>query len=104
MLPVSAPVLAGSYPLLHSDIASNSSIPSGDKLGTTGSVNEAIPLNKGGHSVPVHDGNLYLEGGSGTEVDCKLDEAKNFSQPSHLMVAAGSHMSADSDSDMEMEG
>ncbi|KAL9339006.1 hypothetical protein Peur_068021 [Populus x canadensis] len=103
MLPVSAPVLAGSYPLLHSDIASNSSIPSGDKLGTTGSVNEAIPLNKGGHSVPVHDGNLYLEGGSGTEVDCKLDEAKNFSQPSHLMVAAGSHMSADSDSDMEME-
>jgi hypothetical protein len=52
----------------------------------------------------VHDGNLYLEGGSGTEVNCKLDEAKNFSQPSHLMVAAGSHMSADSDSDMEMEG
>ncbi|KAJ6957482.1 hypothetical protein NC653_039439 [Populus alba x Populus x berolinensis] len=103
MLPVSAPVLAGSFPLLHSDIASNSSIPSGDKLGTTCSVNEAIPLNQGGHSVPVHDGNIYLEGGSGTEVDCKLDEAKNFSQPSHLMVAAGSHMSADSDSDMEME-
>ncbi|KAJ6862592.1 hypothetical protein NC652_039444 [Populus alba x Populus x berolinensis] len=103
MLPVSAPVLAGSFPLLHSDIVSNSSIPSGDKLGTTCSVNEAIPLNQGGHSVPVHDGNIYLEGGSGTEVDCKLDEAKNFSQPSHLMVAAGSHMSADSDSDMEME-
>ncbi|KAJ6732576.1 hypothetical protein OIU79_003631 [Salix purpurea] len=100
MLPVSAPVLAGSYPLFHSDIASNSSKPSGDKLGTTGSANVAIPLNQGGNSV---HGNLYLEGGSGTEVGCELDEAKNFSQPSHLMVAAGAHMPTGSDSDMEME-
>ncbi|KAB5514091.1 hypothetical protein DKX38_027997 [Salix brachista] len=100
MLPVSAPVLAGSYPLFHSDIASNSSKPSGDKLGTTGSANVAIPLNQGRNSV---HGNLYLEGGSGTEVGCELDEAKNFSQPSHLMVAAGAHMPTGSDSDMEME-
>ncbi|KAF9662309.1 hypothetical protein SADUNF_Sadunf18G0039600 [Salix dunnii] len=100
MLPLSAPVLAGSYPLFHSDIASNSSKPSGDKLGTTGSANVAIPLNQGGNSV---HGNLYLEGGSGTEEGCELDEAKNFSQPNHLMVAAGAHMPAGSDSDMEME-
>ncbi|CAK7352932.1 unnamed protein product [Dovyalis caffra] len=101
MMPLSAPVLDGSIPQFHSDFASNSSKPSGDKLGSTSSVNEVIPLNQGGHNVPVRDCNLYLEGGRGTETGCKLDEGKIFSQPSHLMVAVGSHLSADSDMEME---
>jgi hypothetical protein len=102
MMPLSAPVLDGSIPQFYSDFASNSSKPSGDKLGPTSSTNEVIPLNQGGHNVLMRDDNLYLEGGSGAGVCFKLDEGKTFSEPSHLMDAVGSHMS--SDSDMEMEG
>eukprot|EP00258_Populus_trichocarpa_P043606 XP_024459625.1 uncharacterized protein LOC7462250 isoform X2 [Populus trichocarpa] len=101
MMPLSAPVLDGSIPQFYSDFASNSSKPSGDKLGPTSSANEVIPLNQGGHNVLMRDDNLYLEGGSGAGVCFKLDEGKTFSEPSHLMDAVGSHMS--SDSDMEME-
>ncbi|KAJ6382686.1 hypothetical protein OIU77_031174 [Salix suchowensis] len=100
-MPLPAPVIDGSIPQFYSDFASKSSKPSGDKLGPTSSINEVIPLNQGGHNVPVRDEHLYLEGGGGAGVCSKLDEGKTFSESSHLLDAVGSHMS--SDSDMEME-
>ncbi|KAF9681004.1 hypothetical protein SADUNF_Sadunf06G0180600 [Salix dunnii] len=101
MMPLPAPVIDGSIPQFYSDFASNSSKPSCDKLGPTSSIIEVMPLNQVGHNVPVHDDNLYLEGGGGAGVCSKLDEGKTFSESSHLMDTVGSHMS--SDSDMEME-
>ncbi|KAJ6743420.1 hypothetical protein OIU85_017380 [Salix viminalis] len=101
MMSLPAPVIDGSIPQFYSDFASKSSKPSGDKLGPTSSINEVIPLNQGGHNVPVRDEHLYLEVGGGAGVCSKLDEGKTFSESSHLLDAVGSHMS--SDSDMEME-